>query len=188
MEFLRQGTTMIMVGPFLKTSNGYTRSTAEALTTAKVKLSKNDATFANKACTKSSTHSAHGQYKIFLTTADSGTLGRLRVSAIATACLPVWQDYMVTPAEPYNTIFLGTDKLTVDVSTATRAEQAQGAPAANAPLGTKIDFVYQWARNKQTNDGTTIALFADGGAVVNQKRTVSETGGVVTKGKVGSGA
>jgi hypothetical protein len=105
-----------MAGPFLKTSDGYTLATKCTLSTSKVKLSKNDAAFANKASTKGSSYSAHGQYRIFLTTADSGTLGRLRVSVLDTKCLPVWQDYQIVAANQYNSIMLDSDKLQVDVT------------------------------------------------------------------------
>jgi hypothetical protein len=115
MPIIKQGTTVIMVGPFLKSSNGYTRSNTQALSTSKVKLSKNDAALANKACTKASCVSTHGMYRIFLTTADSGTLGRLFVSVAATACLPVWKEYNVVAAKQWNSIFVDSDKLEVDV-------------------------------------------------------------------------
>lgn len=113
-RWIRQGTTVIMAGPFLKTSDGFTRATKCTLSTAKVKLSKNDAVFANKASTKGSSYSAHGQYRIFLSTVDTGTPGRLRISAIATECLPVWEDLMVVKANPYDSVILGSDNLEVE--------------------------------------------------------------------------
>jgi len=112
-QWLKQGTTVIMVGPFLKTSDGYTLATKCTLSTAKVKLSKNDAVFVNKASTKGSSYSAHGQYRIFLTTVDSGTPGRLRVSALDTKCLPVWENYMVVSENPYDSLITATDVLDV---------------------------------------------------------------------------
>lgn len=115
MPIMKQGTTVIMVGPLLKSSNGYTRSNTQALSTVKVKLSKNDAALANKACTKASCVSTHGMYRVFLTTVDSGTLGRLQVSVAATACLPVWKEYNVVAAKQWNSIFVDSDKLEVDV-------------------------------------------------------------------------
>ena len=152
-----------------------------------------------------------------MTTVDSGTLGRLRLSAVATACLPVWEDFMVTPAEPYNTLFAGTDKLTVDVSTAAvtsvaaaifvtpankfrtdtngnvklttaaRAEPGKGAPAVNADLALKIDYQYKSWRNKKTQGASTWSLYNDAGAVVDQRATVSDDGTTATKGEIVSG-
>lgn len=348
---LKQGTTVIMVGPFLKTSNGYTRSNTQTLSTAKVKLSKNDAALANKACTKASCVSTHGMYRVFLSTVDSGTLGRLKVSVAATACLPVWQDYIVLPAVPYNSLIAGSDYLTVDlvqnngaattvskltsakldaalvdfvgttewndaigdlstiatadidgglaafvgstewndaigglstlstadldtaisaaglstlstadldgaltqyaaattgdlddittrlpaalttdgnikadalkvngatpqkstdiadvilstpanllltdtqgkvsITTAARAEPAQGAPAVNADLAKKIDYLYKSWRNKKTQDSSTWSLYNDAGAVVDHKATISDDGTTATFGEIGSGA
>jgi len=116
MPIMKQGTTVIMVGPFLKTSDGYTRSNTQALTTAKVKLSKNDAALVNKNCTKASCVSTHGMYRVFLaSSADSNTLGRLFVSVAATACLPVWKEYNVVSTKQWNSIFIDSDKLEVDL-------------------------------------------------------------------------
>lgn len=115
MPVMKQGTTVIMVGPLLKSSNGYTRSNTQSLSTLKVKLSKNDAALANKACTKASCVSTHGMYRVFLSTVDSGTLGRLLVSVAATACLPVWKEYNVVALKQWNSIFVDSDKLEVDV-------------------------------------------------------------------------
>ena len=115
MPIIKQGTTVIMVGALIKTSDGYTRSNTQALTTAKVKLSKNAAALANKACTKASCVSTHGMYRVFLSTVDSGTPGLLKVSVAATACLPWEMDYNVIPVKPWNSIFVGSDNLEVDV-------------------------------------------------------------------------
>jgi hypothetical protein len=115
--FLKQGSTVVLIGPFVKTSDGKTLSTGETLSTAKVKLSKNMAALANKACTRASVYSAHGYYRIFLTTVDSGTPGTLIISALATACLPVRLPCNVVKANPYDSIIIGSDYLDVDDGT-----------------------------------------------------------------------
>jgi len=142
MPIIKQGTTVIMVGPFLKTSDGYTRSNTQALTTAKVKLSKNDAALVNKDCTKASCVSTHGMYRVFLaSSADSNTLGRLFVSVAATACLPVWKEYNVVSTNQWNSIFVDSDKLQVDVTqnngaAATMVATAELDSALTAFVGT----------------------------------------------------
>lgn len=129
MQWLLQGTTVVMIGPFTKTSDGYTISTGETLSTAKVYLSKNDAAFAAKACTNASSYSAHGQYRVMLSTADSGTPGRLLISAKTTGCLPVWKECMVVKANPYNSIIIGSDNLDVETGNAVK-----GAALSNIPF------------------------------------------------------
>lgn len=69
-----------------------------------------------------------------------------------------------------------------------RTEPGQGAPAANAALATKIDYLYAWARNKKTNDGSITNYYADDGSTVAQKQTTSEAAGTVTIGEMATGA
>ena len=74
------------------------------------------------------------------------------------------------------------------IATDTYAEPGQGAPAATTSLAAKINYLYKWARNKVTNDGTDTKHYADDGTTVDQKRTTSESGGTVTKGEMITGA
>lgn len=100
MPKLKQGTTVVMVGPYVLTSDGYTFSSDETLSTSVVQLSKNGAAYAEKAGTEASVYDSsadRGEYRVFLTTVDSGTLGMLKLSAPTTACLPVWVTYDVVP-------------------------------------------------------------------------------------------
>lgn len=73
------------------------------------------------------------------------------------------------------------------LNTDTFAEPGQEAPPATTTLVKKIGYLYKFLRNKITDDGTNIKVFNDAGAVVDQKDTVSEAGGTVTRGKFGSG-
>lgn len=87
---------------------------------------------------------------------------------------------LATPAQVNAQV---VDALNVD----TYAEPGQEAPAATASLVTKIGYAYKFLRNKVTNDGTNIKVYNDAGAVVDQKNTVSEAAGTVTRGKFGTG-
>jgi hypothetical protein len=61
------------------------------------------------------TYDAHGNYKVSLSAIDTGTLGRLRVIHTEPATyLAVWQDFMVVPAQVWDSLF-GADKLDVAV-------------------------------------------------------------------------
>ena len=74
------------------------------------------------------------------------------------------------------------------ISTDTYAEPGQGAPAATTSLASKIGYMYKTWRNKLTNDGTDVKLYNDAGDTVDQKATISEDSGTVTRGEFGSGA
>lgn len=113
MRPLLQGTTVIMVGPICDTDGQAV--TGATLSTAKVYLSKNHAAFAAKACTEASSYSTHGQYRIFISTVDSGTLGQLRMSIETTESILAWEDFEVMNANTYNSIFAGTDYLQIDM-------------------------------------------------------------------------
>jgi len=76
----------------------------------------------------------------------------------------------------------------VDVlKTDTLGEPAQGAPPVTASIEAKIAWLYKFLRNKVTDDGSTIEVFNDVGAVVDHKAPVSESEGTVTRGEFVSG-
>lgn len=69
----------------------------------------------------------------------------------------------------------------------TFSEPGQGAPAATASIFAKINYLYKSWRNKKTQTETTFSLYNDAESVVDQKSTVSESSGTVTRGEVASG-
>lgn len=75
------------------------------------------------------------------------------------------------------------DALSVD----TYAQPGQEAPAATTTLAKMLAYCYKAFRNKFTDDGTTAKLFADDGATVDQKATVSDDGSTYTRGEFGAG-
>lgn len=76
------------------------------------------------------------------------------------------------------------DALNVD----TYAEPGQEAPPATTTLVKKISYLYKFLRNKITNDGTDIKIYNDAKDTVDQKASVSEADGTVTRDEFGSGA
>jgi hypothetical protein len=74
------------------------------------------------------------------------------------------------------------------LQTDTFAEPGQGDPSATTSLINKIGYLFKSWRNKMTNDGTDVKLYADDGTTVDQKASVTEVGGTVTRGKFGTGA
>ena len=74
-----------------------------------------------------------------------------------------------------------------DLLIAAQSEPGLGAPAVNATPLAKIAYMFKSWRNRSTNNGQVIKHFADDGTTVDHRRTVSESGGTVNRGEVGSG-
>jgi hypothetical protein len=73
-------TEIIMLGPIVKSTDGYSRSTALSLTTAPaIRMSKKGSTFVNRNDTGAVTARYGGYYTVPLSTVDTGTYGHLRV-------------------------------------------------------------------------------------------------------------
>lgn len=138
--YLKQSTAVTLVLPrFVSSSDGVTASTALTIAQADVRLSKNAAAFAQKGDATTCTHMESGFYSCPLSTADTGTLGLLTVAVSKSGALPVERTYVVVPANVYDSVVAGSDKLFVDVvelnsSTGNCAKLA--AAASGVYLGT----------------------------------------------------
>jgi hypothetical protein len=165
MQCLKQSTVQVIpFGPILDKGDGVTLETAAGIITSLddpttgIMLSKNGGTLAVReqgAHFVASTYDAHGCFKVSLSAIDTGTLGRLRVIHTEPATyLPVWQDYMIVPANVWDSLF-GADLLDVNV-----AEQAN------------IDF---GALQKASLAAAALAAVGGGGAI-SWVYTLTETG------------
>lgn len=129
MKLLKQSTAVtVSFGPFTDATDGVTLETGlvSALdhVSTGIKLSKNGAALAVRnlgaagsptGVTTPSTYDANGNYRVTLDTTDTATLGRLRMQYTDSAtCLPVWDDFMVVPANVYDAFVSGTDNLKTD--------------------------------------------------------------------------
>jgi hypothetical protein len=85
-----------------------------------------------------------------------------------------------TPAQ------VNTEVLDV-LNTDTFAEPGQEAPPATTTLVKKLGWLYKLARNKLTQSSSEFKVFADDGATVDNKATVSDDGSVFTRNEIGSG-
>jgi len=56
----------------------------------------------------------NGYYSIPLDATDTGTLGHLVVTVSEAGALPVWREFLVVPANVYDSLVGGTDNLEVD--------------------------------------------------------------------------
>lgn len=121
--WLKQSTAkVISFGPFVSQSDGVTLVTSlvSALDHAStgIKLSKSGGALTVRSATvTASTYDSFGNYLVTLSTTDTNTLGNLRVQFTdATTNLPVWRDFSVIPANVYDSIIAGTDRLDIDLA------------------------------------------------------------------------
>src|SRR5512137_2389387 len=113
--WLKQSTAAnVVIGPFIDDTDGKTAETAIGITDSNTFLSKNGGAFAVKHETTHPTHDANpgGHYLCAFDTTDTDTLGRLRLAVHIAGALPVWQDFMVVPANVWDSFF-GADVLQV---------------------------------------------------------------------------
>lgn len=119
-QLLRQGTSVaVHIGPAL-TTGGLAVQTAITTTGTAKRIIKHLATAA-VTVTGAITHISVGHFRITLGTGHTGTLGHLTLAITATAgtnkSLPMWQRYMVVPANVYDSMVSGTTKLSVGTLT-----------------------------------------------------------------------
>lgn len=112
--WLKQSTAAtVKMGTFVDSTDGNTEETALTISQADIRLSKNGGAFAQTNNAAGATHDEKGMYGVPLDTTDTNTLGNLRVHIHESGALPVWQDFMVVPANVWDSMF-GADKLQVD--------------------------------------------------------------------------
>ena len=120
-QWIKQSTaSTIKLGPFLDDTDGKTPETGLTISQADIHPSKNGGAFAQSNNTAGATHNENGYYDVPLNTTDANTLGTLRVAVSTSGALPVWQAFMVVPANVWDSMF-GSAVLNVNVSTMSSA-------------------------------------------------------------------
>lgn len=163
--WLKQSTAAtVLIGPFIDDTDGKTAETALTLSQADIKLSKNGGTLAQKNEATTATHDANGYYACLINTTDTNTLGILTLIVHETGALPVRHDYIVLPANTYDSLVSGTDYLQVDIreiaaGMITAAAIATGAIDADA-LATDAVTEIVAALQAKTHVGTVAAATA----------------------------
>lgn len=110
--WLKQSTAVdIALGPFVDATDGVTAETALTIAQADVRLKKNAGAWAQKNQASSATHEENGWYEVNLDTTDTNTLGLLVVNVSEAGALPVWREFMVVPANVYESLVGGTEWL-----------------------------------------------------------------------------
>ena len=147
MNYLKQSTTTtIQLGPFLDDTDGKTAEEGLTLASTDFWLSKAGAAFANPNDTNAGTHDRAGWYRKQLNATDTATLGRIMVSVHESGALPVWREFMVLPANVFDSLVAGSDYLEVDIEAISGDETAAdnleldydgtGLAKANSTIGT----------------------------------------------------
>lgn len=114
-RWLKQSTAFTFrIGPFVDSTDGVTAETALSIAQADIQISKNGGAFAQtSAASPTTTHDADGWYQCPLTSTDTNTLGPLTVQIVMAGALPVWVDFMVVPANVYDSLVGGVEWLEV---------------------------------------------------------------------------
>lgn len=170
--FLKQSTAVdVPLGPFVDEDDGKTAETTLTLTQPDIRLSKNGAAFAQKNAAQTLSHMENGYYSCNLDATDTGTLGRLRVHVHESGALPVWEDFMVIPADVYDALVAGT------------TTEPTSVPASTASFLSKLNFLFAKERNKRLTTPTveTIRNEDDDGDIANADLTWDETTDTFTR-------
>jgi hypothetical protein len=148
-KYLKQNTAChIMFGVFVDKTNGVDLEVGAGIITSidhattGIFLSKNGAAGAIRhQGVTASVLDAYGMFQVHLDATDTDTVGNLRVMmAEAATFLPVWDDYVVLPANVYDAL-MGTDLLDISIVQVNGAAQT----ATLDTLKTAVDAVAVWA-------------------------------------------
>ena len=113
-QWLKQSTAYTFrIGPFVDSTDGFTAKTGLTIAQADIQISKAGGAFAQTSASPTTTYDSVGHYQCPLTATDTGTLGPLRVYIYKSTALPVWQDFMVVPANVYDSLITGVNWLPV---------------------------------------------------------------------------
>lgn len=113
-RWLKQSTAFTFrIGPFVDSTDGVTAETALSIAQADIQISKNGGAFAQTSASPTTTHDADGWYQCPLTATDTNTLGPLTVQIVMAGALPVWEHFIVVPANVYESLIGDTQWLEV---------------------------------------------------------------------------
>jgi len=116
-RLLKQSTAFTFrIGPFVDSTDGVTAETGLTITQSDIRLSKNGGAFAQKNAAGTLVHDENGWYALPFDTTDTGTLGPLTVAIAESGALPVWEHFLVVPANVYDSLVAGSDYLETDVT------------------------------------------------------------------------
>lgn len=180
MQWLKQSTaTTVKMGPFLDDGDGNTELTGLAIGQAGIRLSKNGGAFAQTNNAAGATHDEFGNYGIPLDTTDTNTLGRLRIYIHDPSALAVWADFMILPANVWDSLF-GADKLQVHADEITTGLITAAAVSAGAADKVADHVMRRTTANVEaSSDGDTLGHRSLYGAVASARHKRTRSGSTV---------
>lgn len=115
--FLKQSTAFTFrIGPFVDSTDGATVEPGLTIAQSDIQISKAGGPFAQTSdAAPTTTYDSDGWYQLPLTATDTGTLGTLTVQVTMSGALPVWREFMVLPANVFDSLVSGTDTLQGDL-------------------------------------------------------------------------
>jgi hypothetical protein len=138
LRFLKQSTSVdLPIGPFLDETDGKTAETGLTITQPDVRLKKNAGNWAQKAAAQTLSHEENGFYEVTLDATDTDTLGQLRLAVHESGALPVWEEFMVMPANVWDSLF-GADALQVHAVEIANALITAASIASDAITDAKV--------------------------------------------------
>ena len=141
--WLKQSTAVdVALGPFLDETDGKTAETGLTITQPDIRLKKNGGAWAQKNAAQTLSHEEAGWYEVALDTTDTNTLGILIVAVHESGALPVWREFIVVPANIYDSVVSGSDLLQVDV------QELEGDSQSSVDLKDFADAGYDPSTNK----------------------------------------
>lgn len=140
-RLLKQSTAFTFrAGPFVDSTDGVTAETGLTIAQADIQISKAGGAFAQTSASPTTTHDADGWYQCPLTATDTGTLGTLTVQITMAGALPVFHDFMVLPANIFDSLVSGSDLIDVNTAqwlgTACATPDTAGHPKVTIKSGT----------------------------------------------------
>lgn len=146
----------VPIGPFLDATDAVTAETGLTITQPDIRLKKNGGAWAQKNAAQTLSHEENGYYEVTLDATDTDTLGLLRLAVAESGALPIWEDFMVMPANVWDSLF-GADKLQVHADEITNGLITAAAIATGAIDADAIaaDAVTEIQSGLSTFDHTT---------------------------------
>lgn len=172
MIFLKQSTSVdLPIGPFVDDADGFTPETSLTLTQPDIRLKKNAGNWAQKNASQTLSHEENGWYEVTLDATDTDTLGHLMVAVYESGALPVWREFLVVPANTYDSLVSGSDVLQADVTqfSGTNGTFASGRPEVNVSHfgGSAGTFASGRAEVNTSHFGGSAGTFSGGRPEVN---------------------
>lgn len=138
-QLLKQSTSVdVPIGPFVDATDAVTAETALTITQPDIRLKKGAAAWAQKAAAQTLSHEENGWYEVTLDATDTGTLGKLMLAVHEAGALPVWHEFLIVPANIYDSLVDGSDTLDVAVTSIAANAITAAAIAADAITDAKV--------------------------------------------------